>query len=444
MFLAWSFNEFSDVLFLKPLSLLLVKAIKSMISRRVFIKSAGLAMFGVGLGGVPNFIARAVAQQKSTLPYKKNNVLVCIFQRGAMDGLMAVTPFTDQYLQSARPTLFMEASSKGQLIDLDGRFGLHPGFSSFAPLFKERQLAIVHGMGSPNNTRSHFDAQDYMESGTPFHKGTSSGWLNRAVGLLGHEASPFQAVSLTSSLPRSLYGENPALAISNLNDFALARGAKNMNLTAQSFEELYDQTTQDLLRETGKESFEAIEMLQKSDVKNYKPTNGVAYPNSPLGNSLKQIAQLIKMDVGLEVAFAESGGWDTHFNQGTDKGTFARNASDLSNSIAAFWSDLEVEQDRITVMTMTEFGRTVKQNGTGGTDHGRASCMFILGNHLKGGQVHGTIKPLAIENLEDGRDLPVTTDFRSVFSEVADKHLSLANDAQLFPDWKGSKIGVMI
>ena len=167
-----------------------------------------------------------------------------------------------------------------------------------------------------------------MESGTPFKKGTASGWLNRAVGLLGHEAAtPFQAVSLTSSLPRALYGDNPAVAISNLQDFNIGlRGTRigSANV-AKSFEDLYDQTSSELLKETGKESFEAIKMLQKTDTKNYKPANGALYPPSALGNSLKQIAQLIKMDVGLEVAFAESGGWDTHFNQGTDTGIFSRN-----------------------------------------------------------------------------------------------------------------------
>jgi uncharacterized protein (DUF1501 family) len=198
-----------------------------------------------------------------------------------------------------------------------------------------------------------------------------------------------------------------------------------------------------LLKETGKESFDAVKMLQKANLKNYKVENSAVYPNSPLANSLKQIAQLIKMDVGLEVAFAESNGWDTHFNQGKEIGTFARNITDLTNSITAFWNDMGSYQDDVTVMTMTEFGRTVKQNGTGGTDHGRGSCNFILGNDVKGGIVHGVVKPLAIENLEDGRDLAVTTDFRAVFSEVADKHLKLNNDKVLFPEWTGDKIGVM-
>jgi uncharacterized protein (DUF1501 family) len=421
-----------------------------MVTRRGFLKGGGLALLGVGMmGGIPGFLAEAAARDKIVLPYKKKKTLVCIFQRGAMDGLMAVTPFTDTNLQSARPTLFIPAAKGGNdhpLIDLDGRFGLHPSMQAFAPLYKEGRLAIVHGIGSPNNSRSHFDAQDYMESGTPFNKGTASGWLNRAVGLLGHDRlTPFTAVSLTSALPRSFYGDNPAIAIGNLRDFTIGmKGSPNAaGKVATSFEELYDQAAPGLLKQTGKESFDAIRMLQKANIRNYAPANGAVYPFSSLGNSLRQIAQLIKMDVGLEIAFTESNGWDTHFNQGAANGIFARNVGDLSNSITAFWTDLAGCQDDVAVMTMTEFGRTVHQNGTGGTDHGRASCNFILGNDVDGGRVHGKIETLAVENLEDGRDLKVTTDFRSVFSEVADRHLLLGNDQLLFPDWNGTAIGVM-
>jgi uncharacterized protein (DUF1501 family) len=423
-----------------------------MVSRRAFLKGSGLALFGVGLmGGIPAFMAEAAASDKIRRLYKRKRVLVCIFQRGAMDGLMAVTPFTDTYLQVARPTLSLSATAAGagrgsSLIDLDGRWGMHPGLKAFEPLFHDGRLAIVHGIGSPNNTRSHFDAQDYMESGTPFSKGTSSGWLNRAVGLLGHDAlTPFTAVSLTSALPRSFYGDAPTLAISNLQDFAIQLRGNPLaaNVAAKSFEDLYDQTSAGLLHDTGKESFEAMKMLQQADVRNYRPSDGAVYPVSPLGDSLRQIAQLIKMEVGLEVAFTESNGWDTHFNQGTDNGIFARNAADLGNSIAALWQDLGAWQDDVTVMTMTEFGRTVHQNGTGGTDHGRASCNFILGNAVAGGKVHGEVAALAAENLEDGRDLRVTTDFRCVFSAVADAHLGIGDDRVLFPDWSGKKAEVM-
>lgn len=410
------------------------------------MKSGAMALFAAGFGGVPTFIARAAGSGKILSPYKKNKVLVCIFQRGAMDGLMAVSPYSDPFLKTLRPTLYMSpAETEGKMIDLDGRFGLHPSLSAFAPFFSEGRMAIVHGVGSPNTTRSHFDAQDYMESGTPFSKSTGSGWLNRAVGLLGHEGTPFRAVSLTSSLPRSLYGDNESLAINNLQEFAIQMRGNPLatNLAAKSFESLYDQTSSQILNKTGKESFDAMKMLNVNNIKNYQPANGVVYPNSPLGNSLKQIATLIKMDVGMEVAFAESGGWDTHFNQGTVNGALGRNLKDFSDCIAAFWKDMDAYQDEVTVMTMTEFGRTAHQNGTGGTDHGRASCLFVLGNDVKGGKVYNNMKSLAKEELEDGRDLPVSTDFRSVFSAVANRHLRINDNKILFPQWEGNSLALM-
>lgn len=411
------------------------------------MKSGALALFAAGIGGVPTFIARAADSRKILPPYKKNKVLVCIFQRGAMDGLMAVSPYTDTNLKTLRPTLYMSpAESEGKMFDLDGRFGLHPSLSAFQSYFTEGRMAIVHGVGSPNNTRSHFDAQDYMESGTPFSKSTQSGWLNRAVGLLGHEAAtPFRAVSLTSSLPRSFYGDSETLAINNLQEFAVQMRGNPLasNLASKSFESLYDQTSSQLLNKTGKESFDAMKMLNVNNLKNFQPAAGINYPNSALGNSLKQIATLIKMDVGLEVAFAESGGWDTHFNQGAANGALARNLKDFSDSIDAFWRDLSAYQDDVTVMTMTEFGRTAHQNGTGGTDHGRASCLFVLGNDVQGGKVYNNIKSLAKEDLEDGRDLPVSTDFRSVFSSVANAHLKINNNKVLFPSWDGQQLRLM-
>jgi len=417
-----------------------------MTTRRAFLKAGAIALFGIGTGGIPPFVARAAESSKASSLYKKKKVLVCIFQRGAMDGLMAVTPYNDTYLQTARPELFITPSQqKGASIDLDGRFGLHPSMKMFESLFREKRLAIVHGMGSPNKTRSHFVAQDYMESGTPFDKGNVSGWLNRASGLIGKDATPFRAVSFTSSMPRSLNGDNPALAIRNLQDFAvkLKHDPSEMQIAAKSFEDLYDQTSSSLLKETGKETFDAIKMLQSANLSQYRPATGASYPGSPLGNALKQIAQLIKMDAGLEIAFAESGGWDTHANQGTAAGPFAKGANDLSKSITAFWTDIEPYQDMVTLMTMTEFGRTVKQNGSRGTDHGRASCNFILGNDVQGGIVYGDVKELAIENLEDRRDLPVTTDFRTVFNAVATNHLQIQNNKHIFPDWEETPMALM-
>ncbi|WP_456427253.1 DUF1501 domain-containing protein [Rhodocaloribacter sp.] len=414
-------------------------------TRRAFLKSGGLTVFAAGLGGCPTFLNRAALAAPPPGPFGRRKVLVTIFQRGAMDGLMAVTPFRDPHLAVLRPRLALPATGEDALLDLDGAFAFHPAFAPLLPLFREGRLAVVHGVGSPNPTRSHFDAQDYMETGMPGNKSASSGWLNRAVGLMGHDATPFRAVALTPSLPRALYGDAPALAVANLRDFALSvPGPERLRAAAgQSLESLYAQTTGDLLGDTGREGFEAARMLESVRTSDYRPAHGAVYPASPLGNSLRQIAQLIKADVGLEVAFAESSGWDTHVAQGTTNGAFARRAEDLAAALAAFWTDLEAHHDDVTVMTMTEFGRTVHENGSGGTDHGRASCLFVLGNAVEGGRVHGVVPELDRDALEDGRDLPVTTDFRAVFAEVAGRHLGLTDDEALFPGWRGERLTLL-
>ncbi len=418
-----------------------------MFSRRTIIKSGALALFATTLGEIPGFIAKAALTEKIVPPYKKKKVLVTIFQRGGMDGLMAVSPFTDEYFKEGRPLLFMPAAKSAgtPIYDLDGRFGLHPSMSAFNCLFQEKQLAIIHGVGSANKTRSHFETQDYIESGSVADKFYSSGWLNRAAGLLPHEeATTFRAVSVTSALPRSFYGDNNTLVVNNLPDFTLqTAGNKSFtDIMASELEQMYQDTNSNLLKNAGSESFGVAEILAKANLKNYKPANNAEYPNSSLGKSLKQIAQLIKMDVGLEIAFTESVGWDTHFNQGTAIGTFSNSAADLSNSINAFWTDISSYQDDVTLITMTEFGRTVHQNGTGGTDHGRGSCMFVLGNDIIGGQVYGKVPELSIENLEDKRDLPVTIDIRNVLNEITLKHLNIPNNNVLFPEWKGTNIGI--
>jgi uncharacterized protein (DUF1501 family) len=278
-----------------------------------------------------------------------------------------------------------------------------------------------------------------METGTPGRKGTPSGWLNRAVGLLGHESTPFSAVALAPALPRALYGPHPGLAVADLDRFGLPDAAAD-GPAGTSLEALYAQTTQGLLRGAGQETFEAVRLMEHVRQGAYRPAPGADYPGSPLGSSLRQIAQLIKADVGLEVAFAESQGWDTHVQQGTTRGSFARRAADLARALDAFWKDLGAFRDDVAVMTMTEFGRTVSENGSGGTDHGRASCLFVLGNDVQGGRVYGDVPELDRDALADGRDLPVTTDFRAVFAEAAGRHLGLTDDAELFPGWTGNRL----
>jgi len=422
-------------------------------TRRMFLKAGGIALFSVGAGGIgPRFLSRTALAAPGPAGSARRKVLVTIFQRGAMDGLMAVSPLDDAALRTLRPRLAMSAAraagrSAGEaaLLDLGTGFGLHPAFAPLVPLWKEGRLGIVHAVGSPDPTRSHFDAQDYMETGTPGRKGTPSGWLNRAVGLLGHEGTPLRAVSLTAALPRALYGDQPAIAVTDLADFRVKLPGEERAASAagQGFEALYEQAGPGLLRDTGGETFRAVEMLAASEVARYRPAPGVDYPRSPLGDALRQIAILVKADVGLEVAFAESGGWDTHVQQGTANGTFARRAADLAQAIAAFWKDLGPYQDDVALSTVTEFGRTVRENGSGGTDHGHGSCLFVLGNRVQGGKVHGAFPGLEPGALFEGRDLPVTTDFRSVFCELAGRHLGIQDDTRLFPGWTGPRLPLL-
>ncbi len=414
-----------------------------MLTRRVLLKSGGLALLSIGAG--PGFLDR-LAVAAPDLGRRK--ILVPIFLRGAMDGLMAVPPLSQEAaLARFRPRLAMSAArtSDDPVADLDGSFGLHPAFAPLLPFWRDGRLAVVHAVGSPNPTRSHFDAQDFMETGTPWRRGTPSGWLNRLASRVSATASPFSTVSISRELPRSLYGEASALAIADLADFRLSSlGNRELETTIQEhLETLYDRGAAGAMKQNASEMFEAMRVLSQEEVHAYRQRHGASYPPSALGRSLMQIAYLIKAGVGLRIACAESEGWDTHVGQGTSTGMFARPAADLARSIAAFWNDIEPYHDDIVVLTMTEFGRTVKENGSGGTDHGHGSCLFALGNQVDGGRVYGELPTLARESLFEGRDLPVTTDFRAVFSEVAGKIFDVADDTALFPGWTGTRFPLL-
>lgn len=417
-----------------------------MLDRRAFLKAGGVALFTLGQG--PAFLERTAFAAPAPGPNGRRKVLVTIFQRGAMDGLAAVAPTSDATLRRLRPRLALSAAraaGSDAALDLGVDFALHPAFAELLPYWQEKRLAIVHAVGSPDPTRSHFDAQDYMESGCPGRKGTPDGWLNRVAGELGHDATPFRAVAMTAALPRSLYGREPALALTNLRSFKvdLPGSSGAAEVAGRGFEALYQQTSEDLLREAAADTFAASHELQKLDVSRYTPSPTARYPRSPLGLSLQQIAFLIKSDVGLEVAFAESGGWDTHVQQGALTGSFAQRARDLAQAIAAFERDLSGRRDEVVILTMTEFGRTAAENGSGGTDHGHASCLFLLGHEVDGGKVHGRFPGLEKENLYEGRDLAVTTDFRAVFAEVATRHFGIADPRTLFPGWEGERLPLL-
>ncbi|MEQ1765647.1 MAG: DUF1501 domain-containing protein [Pyrinomonadaceae bacterium] len=406
--------------------------------RRVFLKNSGIGLASFGfMAAAPEFLHQfAAAQTKNG--YGRKKVLVTIFQRGAVDGLNMVVPYGESAYYDLRRTIAIRKPNETEgAIDLDGFFGLNPAMASLAPFWKSKQLGIIHSSGSPDNTRSHFDAQDYMESGTPGYKGTRDGWLNRAMQTAAVKSdSPFRAVAMTQSMPRALYGKAPSVAMTNLSDFTIKAGLYTADLKG-GFEGVYEQNVKDSLGETGKETFEAVNFLKSANPAQYKPENGAVYPASQLGRSMQQIAQMIKAGIGLEVAFAEMGGWDTHTNQSQGnapaRGQLANLLRDFSSSIAAFATDLGKRMDDVVVLTMSEFGRTARENGSRGTDHGHGNAMLVLGNSVKGGKVYGDWKGLKPDQLNEGRDLAVTTDFRDVFAEIATKHLGSKDTAALFP-----------
>jgi len=405
--------------------------------RRFFIKTGGIGLASFGfMAAAPDFLHQFANAADVKNGYGKKKVLVTIFQRGAVDGLNMVVPHGESEYYNLRRNIAIPAPGKpGGAVDLDGFFGLHPSLMPLEKFWQSKQLAVIHSAGSPENTRSHFDAQDYMESGTPGFKGTRDGWLNRVMqGKAGKDDSPFRAVSMTQALPRSLYGRAPSVAMTNLSDFAIKAGIYTQNLKG-GFEGVYQQNVNDSLSETGKETFEAVNYLKQANPAQYKPENGAVYPNSQLGRSLMQIAQLIKAGVGLDVAFAETGGWDTHLNEGGSRGQLANLLRDFGASIAAFGTDLGKRMDDVVLITMSEFGRTARENGSRGTDHGHANAMLVLGNSVKGGKVYGEWKGLKSDQLNEGRDLALTTDFRDVFAEAAYKHMGSRDLAKLFPKY---------
>lgn len=402
------------------------------ITRRTFLKGGAMAVVGTAV--IPSFLTRAAlgATESST----KSKRLVVIFQRGAADGLNIVVPHAEPAYYQMRPSISIP---RQQLLDLNGFFGLHPSLAPLKPLWDERHLAIIHAAGSPDETRSHFDAQDYMESGTPGVKSTQDGWLNRTVQTEHISSdSPFRAVALGTSLPRILLGPAPAVAVSNVNGFGIGGSNAAAVPIANTFEAMYAQSVDSVLHGTGRETFDAVKMLKSADPQKYTPAAGANYPKGRFGDSLRQTAQLIKSNVGVQIAFTDIGGWDHHVNEGAVEGQLGNVLRDFAQSIAAFWTDLGDLADDTVIITMSEFGRTARENGNRGTDHGHANVMFVLGGPVRGGRVYGRWPGLEAPQLHEGRDLALTTDFRTVMGEGVRSHLGNHDLNAVFPGFNNS------
>ena len=401
------------------------------LTRRFFLKSSGIAL--VGLGVVPRFLARAAAAASG-----KGKILVVLFQRGAADGLNIVVPHAEKTYYELRPSIAIPRPKNGDAqaaLDLDGFFGFHPALDSFKKLYDEKLLAVVEAAGSPDSSRSHFDAQDFMETGTPGLKSTPDGWLNRYLQAAPAEKpSNFRGVSLTSQLPRILQGPAPALAIPGIQQFGFAPGPYK-RVVEGGLEALYGGSGDALLAPTAKETFEAVKLLESVNPAQYRPAAGVEYPPGPFGQTMLQVAQLIKSDLGVEIVFAETGGWDHHVNEGGAQGQLATLLRQFSRGITALTRDLGDRMQDVVIVTLSEFGRTAFENGNRGTDHGHANVLFVVGGPVAGGKVYGQWPGLAREQLFEGRDLALTTDFRDVLGEVLVHHLSAGNLAGVFPGY---------
>lgn len=412
------------------------------VTRRLFLRNGGIALATVGLAPLfgPEFLRNSVFAAEPVKSAGGRKTLVCLFQRGAVDGLNMVVPHGDPDYYSLRPTLGVPrtGASGAAVIDLNGFFGLHPGLAALKPIYDAGSLAVIHAVGSPDPSRSHFDAQDFMESAVPGDKTVATGWLARTIASCPEDRAkitPMRAVALTPTLPRSFDGDQEALAIPNLSAFGIGGAGVKAPPAEQGFEALYDGAAGDVLHGAGRDSFEAIRMLKSANPAQYQPAGGAVYPRGGPGNALRQIAQLIKANVGLEVAFADCGGWDTHVNQGAAQGQLAARLTELGDALAAFHADLGDRMEDVVVLTMSEFGRTAHENGNAGTDHGHATCFLAMGGPVEGGKVYGTWPGLAKEQLNDARDLAVTTDFRDIFSEIAAKHLGVRDLGAVFPKY---------
>ena len=396
----------------------------------------------IGAGTAPLWLQRALYAKDAPSPQKK--IMVAIFQRGAADGLNVVVPHGEKAYYDMRPTIAVPRPQAGNVdaaIDLDGFFGLHPSLAKLKPIFDARQLAIIDAVGSPDPTRSHFDAQDYMESGTPGRKATDSGWMNRALPDVKGKVSPVRAVSLGPVLPRTMRGPEPAIALQSIGGFQVRD-----EMAAKQFEQMYMAAKDPVLAATGRETFEAMSMLQSIQRQAYAPSGGADYPRGGLGESLRQIAQLIKADVGVEMAFADIGGWDHHVQEvgpTATQGQLANRLNEFGNALAAFYADMGDRMQDIVLVTMSEFGRTARENGNRGTDHGHANCMFAMGGPVKGGKVYGKWPGLAKEQLYEARDLALTSDFRDVLGEVVARHMGNGGVKGVFPGYDPKFLGIL-
>ena len=425
------------------------------LTRRYFLRTTGAVAAYLGVTPL-EAMARSIVPSRVTVD--RGKTLVVIFLRGGADGLNLVVPYGDQHYRRLRRGIAIGAPGSGDAgaVDLDGMFGLHPRLGTMGPMFESGLAVAAHAVGYDKNTRSHFEEQDVWETGVIGNTVGSDGWLNRHLATSeGH--GPVRAVSIGDALPRILHGKAPAYAVRGIDDLTLPPvPGLDPNAVTAALEHAYcteprghASGARDLLAGTASTTLDGIEQLRGLVGDEYAPS--APYPQTGLAQKLMQVARLIKADVGLEVAEVDLGGWDTHAGQGGAYGTFANLAGELGDAIAAFGADLGDRMDDVVVVTLTDFGRTAAENGTGGTDHGWANCMLLAGgpvaraNAAAGGRrVAGAWPGLGPDQLHEGRDLRHTTDFRDVLGELVRVHLGNANLERVLPGHGFEEVGLVV
>ena len=404
----------------------------SNINRRQFLKYSALASAtGILSTGAHSELTRQAIAQNFGRPKK----MVVVLLRGALDGLNTVVPFRDSNYYIARPTIAIPGPGKaGGAINLDNEFGLHPAMADLMPFWKSRQLAFVHASGSPDPTRSHFDAQDYMETGTPGKKGTSSGWMNRMLQYLPQRSSTV-AVNLGSTTPRILSGP---IATSNVQ--ANKKGLPKLAIDNEPVQSVFDQLYQgnDIIASVYKEGRRSRQLLKQGLNREMMDSAKGAPTPDYLSKNVNNVVKLLTGPTQTNLMFMSLGGWDTHVNQGDSEGQLAKRLTPLSRGLSLLAKSLGRTFDDTVIVVMSEFGRTVRENGNRGTDHGHGNVMMVLGGQVAGGQVYGDWRGLQNDNLHAGRDLPVTTDFRDVLAPLLNRHYQMGNTeiAQIFPGYR--------
>lgn len=417
------------------------------VNRREFLQMSGMVgVIGASQSLFPRWMPQLAFRSPERMAAGRGDVLVNIFLRGGMDGLSVVAPFAEgANYYDVRPTIAVpEPGRANGAIDLDGRFGLHPTLAPLKEIYDQQHLAIVHATGSIDPSRSHFDAMTFMEAGVPGNKTLNTGWIGRHLQAAAWQNdSPFRAVGMGAMIPSALRGPITPLSIRSIADFHFRGREDELHRLQQAISSLYtiQAPTNQLERQAGL-VFKTIATLDQLQATDYQPANGAQYPDDEFGLGLKQVAQLIKADVGLEVACVDLGGWDTHENQGTLAGEFNTLLTTLSNGLAAFYHDLRDYMAGVTVVTMSEFGRRAHENGSQGTDHGHGNVMFLMGGGVNGGQVHARWPGLAPEALDDG-DLAITTDYRDVLAEVVSRRLRNPALDQIFPGYRPGAVDVV-